>query len=145
VLPQSVAANEMPGVVRVEENTLPVVALGALWDLFFFSSSFACLQPRYLAGWGFSPSASRQLQHAGVDVVFPFSGQTAGWLFAIYPDVTELLAVVALRKGILASICLHPDSNVAESWQTENFLGLCRPRQGYEERGEVYDFRLLGS
>jgi hypothetical protein len=54
--------------------------------------------------------------------------------------MAKLLAVVALRKNILGSISLHPDSNMAEAWQTENFLGLCRPRQGYEEQGQVYDF-----
>jgi hypothetical protein len=34
-----------PGVVRLEENTLPVVDLGVLCD-FFFCISFACLHPR---------------------------------------------------------------------------------------------------
>jgi hypothetical protein len=70
--------------------------------------------------------------------------QTAGRLFAISPDVAELLAVVALGKSILDSISLHPASNVAEVWETELFPGLCLPRQGYEEQGEVYNFGLLG-
>jgi hypothetical protein len=40
--------------------------------------------------------------------------QAAGRLFAVCPDVAELLAVMVLRKTILSSICLHPDSDVAE-------------------------------
>jgi hypothetical protein len=63
--PRSAAAKEMPGVVWLEENTLPVAALGVHWDFFFCSSSFASLQPRYLAGCGFSSSASWQLKQAG--------------------------------------------------------------------------------
>jgi hypothetical protein len=104
---------------------------------------------------GFIPSANWQLQHVGVGATFPHlwavlvqvsvpAQQTAGRLFAISPYVAELLAVVALSKSILGSINLHPDSNVAEAWQTENFLGLCRSRQGYEEQGQVYGFGLLG-
>jgi hypothetical protein len=63
--------------------------------------------------------------------------QTVGWLFAISPDVAELLAVVTLRNSALGSVCLHPDSNVAEAWQTENFLGLCRPRKVTRDRGRL--------
>jgi hypothetical protein len=66
--------------------------------------------------------------------------QTAGRLFAITPDVAELLEFVALCKSILGSISLHPVSNVAGAWQTENFLRLCCPRQSYREQGQVYDF-----
>jgi hypothetical protein len=54
--------------------------------------------------------------------------QTARWLFAFCPDVVELLAVVALCESALGSISLHPDSNVAEAWQMENFLGFCCSR-----------------
>jgi hypothetical protein len=43
------------------------------------------------------------------------SKQTAGWLFAIGPDVAKLLAVGALRKGILGLISLYLDGNVAEA------------------------------
>jgi hypothetical protein len=57
--------------------------------------------------------------------------------------LAELPAVVALRESALGSICLHPDSNVAEAWQMENFLGFCRTRQGYKEKGEVYCFGYL--
>jgi hypothetical protein len=46
VLPRSAAAKETPGVVRLEENILPVIVLGVLCDFDFCSSSFACLQPR---------------------------------------------------------------------------------------------------
>jgi hypothetical protein len=38
---------------------------------------------------------------------------------------------VVLRKGLLCPVCLHPDSDVAEAWQTENLLGFWSPRQGY--------------
>jgi hypothetical protein len=58
------------------------------------------------------------------------SAPQAAWrLLAIRPDVAELLAVVALVKIFLGSISLHPDSNVAEARQTDNFLGLCCPLQ----------------
>jgi hypothetical protein len=70
--------------------------------------------------------------------------QAAGRRLALCPDVADLLAVVALGKNILSSISLHPDCDVAEVRQTENLLGLWCPRQGYEEQGQVYDFRFLG-
>jgi hypothetical protein len=54
--------------------------------------------------------------------------------------VAELLAVVAQGKSILGSISFHPDGNVAEAWLTENLIGLCDPRHGYEEQGQVYNF-----
>jgi hypothetical protein len=76
VLLRSAAAMETPGVVSLEEKTLPVVVLGVLCDLFFCRSSFACLQPRQLAGCGFSPSANRQLQKDGVQAAFSFSGHS---------------------------------------------------------------------
>jgi hypothetical protein len=57
--------------------------------------------------------------------------KAAGRLFAVCPDVAELLAVMALRKTILSSICLHPDCDVAEALQSENFLGFCHHWQGY--------------
>jgi hypothetical protein len=44
--PRSAAAKETAGVVRLEENTLPVVVLGVLWAFLLCSSSLACLQPR---------------------------------------------------------------------------------------------------
>jgi hypothetical protein len=59
------------------------------------------------------------------------ASQTAGRLFAINPDVVELLAVVALGKSSLGSISLHPDSNVEEAWQTENFPELAGSRWRY--------------
>jgi hypothetical protein len=70
---------------------------------------------------------------------------TTAWrLFAGSPDVATLLTVVALGNSNLGSISLHLDSNLAEAWQTENFLGHCRPRQGNEEQWQVFDFGLLG-
>jgi hypothetical protein len=50
--------------------------------------------------------------------------QTMWRLFAIGPDVTELLAVVTLRQSALGSVCLHLDGNVAEAWQMEYFQKL---------------------
>jgi hypothetical protein len=70
--------------------------------------------------------------------------QAAGRLLAICPDVAKLLVVMVLRKTILISICLYADCNVAEVCQSENFLGFCRLRQGYQENGEVYDFLSFG-
>jgi hypothetical protein len=97
----------MPGVLKLEENTLSVVVLDIFCDLFFCR--------------GFSPSANRQLQRVGVEDVLPFSvqvtasaPQAAERLLAICPDVAELLAVMALRKTILSSICLYPYCDVAE-------------------------------
>jgi hypothetical protein len=40
--------------------------------------------------------------------------EVAGRLPAVCPDVAELLAVMAVRKTILCSICLHPYCHVAE-------------------------------
>jgi hypothetical protein len=52
------------------------------------------------------------------------------------PYVAKLLAVVTLRKGILAPVRFHPDSDVAEAWQPENLLGFWSPWQGYQEEWE---------
>jgi hypothetical protein len=35
-------------------------------------------------------------------------------LLAVCPDMSRLLAVVALRKGILRSVCLYLDGDVRE-------------------------------
>jgi hypothetical protein len=81
----------------------------------------------------FSPSDNQQLQHVGalfVQVTVP-APQAGVRLFAVCPDVAELLAVIALHKTILSSICLYLDCDVAEAWQSENFLGFCRSQQGY--------------
>jgi hypothetical protein len=78
-----------------------------------------------------------------VQVVAPIP-KTTGWLFAVCPDVAELLAVVALRKSALGSICLRLNSNVVEAWQTEDSLQLCSYRQGYEEEGRVCYFDFSG-
>jgi hypothetical protein len=61
--------------------------------------------------------------------------QAAGRLLAVCVDVAELLAVMALRKTILSSICLCPDCDVAEALQSENFLGFCRHRKVTRKRG----------
>jgi hypothetical protein len=78
VLLRSTAAKDSPGVVWLEEKTLPVVVLGVLCVFLFRVSSLACLQPRELEGWGFSPSTNLQLQHVSIDVELPFSGHCAG-------------------------------------------------------------------
>jgi hypothetical protein len=53
--------------------------------------------------------------------------QTARVLFAISPNVANLLAVVALGQGILSFVGLTFDSDVAEGRQLEYFLRICRP------------------
>jgi hypothetical protein len=58
--------------------------------------------------------------------------------------MAELLAVVTLRKTILGSVCLHPDHDVAEAWQTEYFVGFFRPGQGHKEEGQVCNFGVVG-
>jgi hypothetical protein len=56
-------------------------------------------------------------------------------LLEVFPDVAELLAVVALRKTILGFIGLYPDCNEEKAWQSEHSLGFCRSGQGYENKG----------
>jgi hypothetical protein len=56
-----------------------------------------------------------------VQVAAP-SPQATGRLLAVCSDVAELLAAVALRKTIMSFVHLYPDCNVAEAWQSENFL-----------------------
>jgi hypothetical protein len=45
VLLRSTAMKDSPGVVWLEENTVPVVVLGALCNFLFHISSSVCLQP----------------------------------------------------------------------------------------------------
>jgi hypothetical protein len=45
--------------------------------------------------------------------------KSAGRLLAVGPDVAKLLAVVALRKGVLGSVRLRLDGCVAEDGQFE--------------------------
>jgi hypothetical protein len=63
--------------------------------------------------------------------------QTTWGLLAVFRDVTELLAVVALSKPVLSFLRLYPDCNVAEVGQFEKVLGLRRSGQGNEEQGKV--------
>jgi hypothetical protein len=51
------------------------------------------------------------------------AAQAAGRLLAVFPDMVELLAVMALRKIILSSICLYPDCDVAV-FAVGKFLGI---------------------
>jgi hypothetical protein len=59
-----------------------------------------------------------------MEVSAPAPQKARRW-FTNFPDMAEFLAVVALRERVLSSISLHPDSNVAEARQTENFLERC--------------------
>jgi hypothetical protein len=56
--------------------------------------------------------------------------QAAGRLFAICPDVAELLAVKALGQGGLGFVCLYFNANMAEAGQFKNFVGFLCPREG---------------
>jgi hypothetical protein len=70
------AAKDCSGEVNLEKNVLPEDPLGARCALLLSSSPFAWLQPRYDAGWCFSPSTRVQLQQLSVDSVFVFSGHS---------------------------------------------------------------------
>jgi hypothetical protein len=48
--------------------------------------------------------------------------QTTWQLFAIGPDVIELLEVVTLRQSALVSVSLHLDGNVADGIFPETWL-----------------------
>jgi hypothetical protein len=49
---------------------------------------------------------------------------------------------MVLSKSVLISVNLHLNGDVAEAWQTENFLGFCRLGQVIRKRGR---FVILGS
>jgi hypothetical protein len=49
--------------------------------------------------------------------------QTTRRLVAVFPNVAENLAVLALRKAILSFIGFYPDYDVAKAWNSEHFLG----------------------
>jgi hypothetical protein len=42
-------------------------------------------------------------------------------------------------KTVLSFIAVYPDCDVAKTWQSENFSGFCRRREGHKEQGELYD------
>jgi hypothetical protein len=63
--------------------------------------------------------------------------QTSGRFPAVYPNMPELLAVVALCKAVLNPVGLHPYCYVAEGCQAEDFLRLIQSWQGDEKKGEV--------
>jgi hypothetical protein len=67
----------------------------------------------------------------------------SGRLFAVGPNVAELLAVVTLCESAVCFISFHLDCNVAEASQLEDLVGFRRSRQSYEEKGEVYYFGYL--
>jgi hypothetical protein len=89
---------------------------------------FSFRQTEVAAGWdGRCYSLSRGTPCAGDRPRSTSSGEVA----CSYPDVVELLTVMALRKTILSFIGLYLDCDVAEAWQSENLLGFCRRRQSY--------------
>jgi hypothetical protein len=45
-----------------------------------------------------------------------------GRMLVVFPNVAELLAVMALRKPILSFIGLYLDCDVSKVWQCKNFL-----------------------
>jgi hypothetical protein len=85
---------------------------------------FSFRQPAVAARYG-----GRRIPLLGallVQVTAP-APQAAGRLF-MWPNCWQLWHCV---KTILGSICLYPAFDVAEAWETENFLGVFRPRQDY--------------
>jgi hypothetical protein len=62
--------------------------------------------------------------------------ETTG-LPVIFPDVAELLAIVALHKPVLSFVRLYPDCNVAEVGQSEKVFCLCCRREGDKEQRKV--------
>jgi hypothetical protein len=112
-------------VVRLEQNTLPVVVLGVLRLLFLHLLLRVSAAP-IIGGMGLSSFRQQTvaacwggrcihfLRALLVQVTAP-APLAAGRLLAGCPDVVEMLAVVALRKLILSSTCLHPDCDVAEA------------------------------
>jgi hypothetical protein len=57
----------------------------------------------------------------------PLAAKTTGCLLAVYANVVEHLAVMALRKTILSFIGFYPECDVAGRGLT---VGFCIPRQG---------------
>jgi hypothetical protein len=73
---RNAAAYDCSVQVNLANNLLPENLLGARCAVLLCCSPLARLQPRYDAGWGFSPSTRVQLQHLGVDSAFVFSGHS---------------------------------------------------------------------
>jgi hypothetical protein len=129
VLPRNDAAKKKPGVVRFEENNLPVVVLGVLCNVIFLQHPLLVSAAGIIAGmWLFflqklAVAACRsgvsifRLWTLFLQLAVP-APLTTVWLFALCPVMAVLLALVTLRESALSSICLHPDGNAAEAWQT---------------------------
>jgi hypothetical protein len=104
-VPQNTAANNTVGVVKFEENILPVVVFGFRWN--FFCMTTATVVGR-MCCFSFSQLA---VADVGVEEAFSLLRQSlckwlspyhaAGRLLAIHPDMAKLLAILALLKGIL--------------------------------------------
>jgi len=86
-----------------------------------------------LAGFGFSPSANLQLQQLGEEFLLSFSGhfvvtvpfstpQAARRLLAVYPNMSELLAVIALREACAGPLCFHFYDYVVQVCELEKLL-----------------------
>jgi hypothetical protein len=58
-----------------------------------------------------------------VQVTAPTPHKT-GSLFAVCPDIAELLAVVTLRETSLGSVRFYPDCNMTKAHQFEYLMGL---------------------
>jgi hypothetical protein len=76
--------------------------------------------------------------------------QAAGRLLEICPDMSILLAAVALRKGILRSVCLYLDGNVAEVGNFNNswdlvVLGIVTSNKGRVTDVPSSDRRVVDS
>jgi hypothetical protein len=134
-VPQSTAAKDTAGVVKFEENTLPVVVFGFPYG--FFRMTTATVVGR-MCCFSFSQLAVAACRCWRSVLLLrdslPTPPQATGRLLAICPDVAILLAVVALCKVILWFICLYLDGNVAEVREFENVLGPCGPRLGYQDQ-----------
>jgi hypothetical protein len=59
--------------------------------------------------------------------------------------MAELLAVMALGEAIPGSVRLHLICDVADAWQSENFLRFSRSGKGYKEKGKVDGRRSVGT
>jgi hypothetical protein len=128
----SAAAQDCSADVNLEKNVLPEDPLGACCALLLCSSPFARSQPQYDPGWRLPP-ITVQLQWLGIHSVFVFSGHSPcrwpppyhkhqGGLLAVGPVMTKVLAVVALCKASLSSVCVYPDDNMVKATQLEYLL-----------------------
>jgi hypothetical protein len=138
----------MPGVMMLEENTLPVLVLNIFCDLFFLLFLLRVSAVLTMGGiWSFScrPLAAaacwdeRRIPFLGTLLVQVTANapQAAGRLLAVFPDVAELVAFMTMCKTILSSICLYPGCDVAVASQSENSLVNCVIGKTIRKRGSL--------